>query len=95
MTTFPYGDSRYIAACRQLRKIDHTCHGCTYPIDTQLRYPHPLSWSADHIIPKSKLTRDDPRMWRISNLQAMHLRCNQARGNKTPQPRGLNTSQQW
>ncbi len=85
-----YADTRYRNACKKLRTWDHTCHRCGYDIDPHLNYPHPLSWSADHIIPKSLLTAGDPRLWHISNLQAMHLRCNQSRGNKTqPQPRTL------
>jgi len=85
-------DPRYLAARLELKKYDHTCHHCGYPIDMQIKYPHPLSWSADHIVPTSKLAKDDPRQWHISNLQGAHARCNQSRGNK---PIGLNTSQNW
>lgn len=81
-----YDDPRYKAACKKLRTYDHTCHHCGYDIDPLLRWPHPLSWSADHIIPKSLLQPDDPRLWHISNLQAMHLRCNESRGNKPTTP---------
>ena len=91
-------DPRYRAARLQLKTWDHTCHQCGYPIDTQLAYPHPLSWSADHIVPTSKLAKDDPRQWHISNLEATHLRCNQARGAKPTHrhtTQGLNPSQQW
>ena len=89
-----YSDPRYRAARTQLKKTDWVCHACGYDIDMQLSYPHPLSWSADHIIPKSKLTADDNRLWHISNLQAMHLVHNQARGDKQP-PALPPTPLQW
>jgi 5-methylcytosine-specific restriction endonuclease McrA len=79
-----YRDTRYRAAREELKRTDQTCHTCGYPIDMQLTYPHPLSWSADHIIPKSQLTPSDHRLWHISNLQASHLYCNQSRGNTLP-----------
>ena len=82
-------DPRYRKARAELRKWDNVCHICRLPIDMQLRYPHPLSWSADHKVPTSELDDDDPRQWHISNLQAAHLRCNEARGAKRvtrPQP---------
>lgn len=83
-------DTRYLASRATLKQYDHTCHHCGYPIDMQLRYPHPLAWSCDHIVPTSTLTRDDPRRWHISNLRATHARCNQARGNKpVPPPQKL------
>jgi len=90
-----YADTRYRQARNQLKKTDTICHGCGYPIDMQIPYPHPLSWSADHIIPKSLLPIGDIRRWHISNLQAMHLIHNQSRGNKTTTQTGLNTSQPW
>ena len=78
-----YTDPRYLRSIRALKKWDRDCHICGYPIDMQLRYPHPLSWSADHIIPKSHLPPGDPRLWHVTSLQASHLRCNQSRGNNT------------
>ena len=80
-----YTDPRYLRSTRDLKKWDHNCHICSQPIDMQLKYPHPLAWSADHKIPKSFLTPGDPRLWHASNLQASHLRCNQSRGNTTSQ----------
>lgn len=93
-------DTRYQAARKQLKTYDRTCHRCGYPIDMQLRSPHPLSWTADHIIPRVLLTDPtDYRHWHISNLQAMHRRCNGSKGAKTTQVKTkgqpLNTSQQW
>lgn len=77
-----YEDPRYVRSRARLRTYDHVCHHCGYDIDMNLRHPHPLSWSCDHIVPKSMLDEKDDRNWHISNLQAAHLRCNEARGNK-------------
>jgi 5-methylcytosine-specific restriction endonuclease McrA len=53
-------------------------HGlCKYngaPIDYTARFPHPRSFSADHIIPTNAGGRDTYR-----NCGASHLRCNTAR----------------
>ena len=100
MRKTPYRPGRdgplYKAARLALKAIDHICHHCGYPIDMQLDYPHPLSWSCDHIVPTSQMTHDDPRQWHISNMRALHMRCNQSRGAKpAPHTQGLNTSQQW
>jgi 5-methylcytosine-specific restriction endonuclease McrA len=83
---------RYQKARAELKKVATHCTICRYPIDLQLTYPHPLSFSADHIIPKSKLPPGDDRHWHISNMRPTHLRCNESRGNK---PHGLNTSRNW
>lgn len=91
-------DPRYQASRAELKRVgSHICHRCTYPIDLQLRWPHPASWSADHLVPRSRLNGpDDYRHWHISNLIEAHLRCNQSRGNKPiAPPAGLNTSRRW
>lgn len=92
-------DQRYRDARTELRRIGpHICHTCRYPIDLQLKWPHPLSWSADHKVPRSKLEPSDPRNWHISNLIEAHLRCNMARGAKPiriPGADGAGTSIDW
>ena len=91
-------DVRYKASRARLKIIgNHVCHWCKYPIDMQLAYPHPLSWSCDHKVPRSQLHPDDPRMWHIDNALEAHLRCNQARGAKPlpVQPTHLNTDIDW
>lgn len=85
-------DPRYLAARKELKKYGRPCHLCGYPIDQQLKWPDPGSWTCDHIIPTSRLAPDDPRQWHISNLAGAHNYCNISRNNK---PLGLNTSQQW
>lgn len=88
-----YADTRYRKARAELRTYDLTCHahGCGRPINTDLPRYHPWSWSADHIIPKSALNPDDYRLWHISNLQAMHLRCNQRKQGVAPRPTPITT----
>jgi 5-methylcytosine-specific restriction endonuclease McrA len=93
-------DHRFLASRAHLKRTAAAvCAHCGWPIDLQLKWPHPLSWSADHIVPLSQLAPDDFRRWHISNLQPAHLRCNESRGAKpTPtqqRPADLNTSMRW
>lgn len=65
------------AAVRNVHQ-DHglPCALCDQPINYALHYPHPLSWSLDHI--RSMMAGGavfDP-----ANTQPSHLRCNQSRG---------------
>lgn len=53
------------------------CGICHQPIDTALTYPHPMSFSIDHIIPRS--VKPDHT---FNNLRSTHLKCNMERGNK-------------
>jgi len=80
-------DKRYRAARERLKIIgSHVCGHCGYAIDMQLKWPHPLSWSADHVHPRSTLPPDDPRHWHIDGLRECHLRCNESRGAKPLTP---------
>lgn len=93
-----YDDPRYAATRATLKRIgNHICAWCGYPIDMQLRSPHPLSWSCDHVVPRAELAADDPRQWHISNAQELHRRCNSSRGAKPMRPAtgGLDTSIDW
>lgn len=68
-----------------LAKAD-VCAICGMPIDRSLKFPHPLSGTADHIIPVSKGgSPTDP-----ANLQAAHLICNQIKGSKLTIERNKN-----
>lgn len=63
-------------AKERVRRTQNTCHLCGHPIDKTLRWPHPMSFTVDHIIPVStapELARD-PR-----NLAAAHLTCNSSK----------------
>ena len=93
-------DPRYKASRERLKLTGtHVCHICKHSIDMQVPYPHPLSWTYDHKVPRSHLHPDDDRHWHPSNGAEAHQRCNQARGNK-PVPFhgrdvGLTTSIDW
>lgn len=61
---------------RAKRDMDPTCHLCREHIDRDLKYPHPRSWTYDHITP---LARGGEVMG--PGLPA-HSRCNIQRGDK-------------
>ena len=68
------------------------CHLCGQPIDPNLKYPDPMSFEVDHVVPLS--LGGDP--WDIDGLRPSHRLCNAQRGNrkyqqKTPVP----TSRKW
>jgi hypothetical protein len=90
-------DKRYRESRRRLKLIgNHICAWCGYPIDLQLKWPHPLAWTCDHKTPRAHLTPDDPRHWHIDALTEAHARCNSARGAKPlPQAEGLDPSIDW
>ena len=48
---------------------------CGRKINKELKYPHPMSVSLDHIMP---LAKGGTHEW--DNLQASHLRCNMSKG---------------
>lgn len=53
------------------------CWLCGLPIDSDLKSPHPGSWTLDHVVPLSMGgARDDP-----ANARAAHRLCNMQRGN--------------
>lgn len=55
-----------------------TCGICGLEIDPQYKSPHPLSATVDHIIPVAKGGHPSD----LSNLQAAHRYCNQAKKDK-------------
>lgn len=57
-------------------KAGAPCALCQQPIDLELRYPHPLSFTVDHITPTSHGGSDD-----FDQLRPVHNRCNRARSN--------------
>lgn len=54
-----------------------TCGICNELIDLRLKWPNPMSYSIDHIVPRSLGGTHG-----INNLQAAHLQCNAVRGNR-------------
>lgn len=54
----------------------YTCPRCHQPIDWDLRFPHPLSRSADHTIEiQDGGPIDDPNL-----MTTVHLTCNSSKG---------------
>jgi len=57
------------------------CWLCGEPIDYRLKFPHPRSWSLDHLIPIA----DNPRLLLdANNFRSAHLDCNRIRGTAEP-----------
>lgn len=83
------GAQRYRDMRAQVLREEQCCWLCGKAIDPKLRYPHPYSGSADHVVPRA----DGGDPFARSNLRAAHLRCNQSRGKRPP--RRLVTSQDW
>ena len=54
------------------------CGICGKPVDFNLKYPHPLSPTLDHIIPLAKGGHPSD----ISNLQLAHRCCNRQKADK-------------
>jgi 5-methylcytosine-specific restriction endonuclease McrA len=78
---FPSSAARqtYEANRRKVIRSADVCAICGEPLDKNLPKYHPLSVEADHIVPVSK--GGDPSA--AENLQAVHRRCNLAKGAKT------------
>ncbi|AHU88878.1 HNH endonuclease [Trueperella pyogenes] len=57
------------------------CAKCGQPIDITLRYPHKMSGSIGHQLPRAKGGSD-----RIENLRPEHLTCNVSAGDSIRQP---------
>ena len=82
---------------REALKSNPTCYLCGHPIDLQLTTwtnpktgktaPHPMSFSAHHVIPYDKGGTDQ-------DTEPAHLRCNQQQGDST-EPRVNRHSRQW
>lgn len=70
------GGRPYRRMAERLRREGRVCHICGLPIDPELRSPHPLSFTVDHIVPLALGgARDDP-----NNAAPAHRICNMKRG---------------
>jgi 5-methylcytosine-specific restriction endonuclease McrA len=84
--TAPRSTGAYQRARRELAALGLPCWICRRPIDYTLKFPHPRSFSVDHVIELDRggdLT--DP-----ANLRPACLRCNIQRGNYYRQGRDTN-----
>lgn len=68
--------SRYRRLRQHVQQRDRVCWICGDPIPTDVSYPHPLSFTVDHVEPLAQ-GGDllDPR-----NARGAHLACNSQRG---------------
>jgi hypothetical protein len=73
-------DRGYLRNRRRIRDQD-VCWLCGGWIDPELKSPHPMSWSADHVTPVSR--GGDNR----GPLKPAHRLCNQRRATAPPPPR--------
>ncbi|WP_425297973.1 HNH endonuclease [Nocardia brasiliensis] len=69
-------DRAYRKATAKLRRESQVCWICGLPIDITLHYTDPMSWTADHLIPRSKGGH------LLGVIKAAHRRCNASRGNR-------------
>jgi 5-methylcytosine-specific restriction endonuclease McrA len=68
------------------------CWLCGEPINYQLKFPHPRSWSLDHLIPIT----DNPRLiLEPNNFRSAHLDCNRHRGSEAPPSELGVPSERW
>ena len=76
---------QYLYRARHHRNPDGTtgepCWLCGEAIDYRLKFPHPRSWSLDHVIP----VKENPAlMLNSSNFRSAHLDCNNHRQSDAP-----------
>jgi 5-methylcytosine-specific restriction endonuclease McrA len=76
---------QFLSRARTHRNPDgskgESCWLCGQPIDYRLKFPHPRSWSLDHVVPVS----DNPALLlNSSNWRSSHLDCNNHRQTGEP-----------
>lgn len=79
MANAGHSGARWRALHAQLKAQGGPCWLCGQPIDRTLRYPHPMSFSADYVTPWSQ-----GGTMRLTNLRPAHLQHNRERGAHTP-----------
>ncbi len=87
VVTAPRSTGAYQRARRELAALGLPCWICRRPIDYDLKWPNPWSFTADHAI---ELDRGGPND--ADNLRPSHARCNIRRGNYYRQGRDTNPS---
>lgn len=69
-----------------------TCALCGQPLDHTIKWPDPMSPSADHI----ESWENAPHLrYKVSNGQPTHLICNQKRGRRTMEELAPPPSRDW
>jgi 5-methylcytosine-specific restriction endonuclease McrA len=83
-------DRQYRKATARLRARSQVCWICGNPIDVSLPWTDKWSWTADHVVPRSKGGH------LLGEMRAAHRACNSSRGNREVAPSAqLPTSRQW
>lgn len=85
-TTSAY--AKFVIRVKQLERA-WVCYRCEQPIDPDIEYPDPMSWSLEHI--KSVDTHPE-LMLDIDNAAGSHFICNSKHGNSMRQRK---TSRAW
>ena len=67
---------------RRLLKTTTHCEICGGEINTNIKWPHPLSPVVDHIIPIKGPGGIQGHPSDINNMRIVHNRCNRAKSNK-------------
>jgi predicted kinase len=86
----PRRSGEWKRVCAIVRRNGGPCRICGNPIRYDLRKPHKLSFSVDHIV---AVTRGGA-WFDLSNLQAAHYGCNSGKGNRA-QADSHRTSEAW
>lgn len=70
---------RYKQLKEDLRALRLPCYLCGQAINYEVGFPHPDSFSAEHVKPRAKFVElaEDP-----GNLKAAHLKCNSAKSDQ-------------
>lgn len=63
---------------KRIFATQNTCGICGHPVDFNLKVPHPMSATIDHIIPVAKNGHPSD----IDNLQLAHWTCNRQKSDK-------------
>ena len=71
---------------RTIRNSD-TCHICGQALNPELKFPHPMSTTADHLVPIADGGDN------LGRLAAAHLRCNQRRWSQAS--KAVRPGRQW
>ncbi|MEA1795126.1 HNH endonuclease [Rhodococcus qingshengii] len=86
----------YRRAVERVKRRSQVCWLCNEAIDMSLKWPDPMSFSADHVESVKSLPPNDPKLTDPKNLMPAHLSCNSRRGDGSREaPRQLRWSRQW